>query len=178
MISITGYYSKCWTISVLPHADTWLKGVKLNIGIQFHEWYRIEISWKNSIEILWMLYASKCLWSWFQYLVVIIEVEYSWYGLLLKPKLNEYNKILEFNSMNDWIQKLPLQLILTLTVSRISLAVFTFPSCETWRIPLKNEIKRKKLKYAKMNMFYSTFVRLNNSVINSFNNFCQSCLNS
>ena len=43
LISIPGCDSKSWTISVWPFAEAPIKGVELNIGIQFHKWFKIEI---------------------------------------------------------------------------------------------------------------------------------------
>ena len=47
LISIPGCDSKSWTISVWPFDEARIKGVLLNIGIQFHKWFKIEIPWNN-----------------------------------------------------------------------------------------------------------------------------------
>ena len=47
LISIPGCDSKSWTISVWPSDEAQIKGVLLNVGIQFHDIFEIEISWNN-----------------------------------------------------------------------------------------------------------------------------------
>ena len=47
LISIAGCDSKSRTISVWPFAEAQIKGVKGNIGIQFHRWNTIKIAWNN-----------------------------------------------------------------------------------------------------------------------------------
>ena len=44
LISIPGCDSKSWTISGWPFSEAIIKGVSLNIGIQFHKRFKMEIS--------------------------------------------------------------------------------------------------------------------------------------
>ena len=55
LISIPGCDSKSLTISVWPFLEAQIKGVSLNIGIEFPKWFKIEIPWK--------LYQSERLWN-------------------------------------------------------------------------------------------------------------------
>ena len=59
LISIPGCDSKSRTISVWPLFEAKSNGVLLNIEIQFHEWFKMEIWWNNSIQILSMIFYSN-----------------------------------------------------------------------------------------------------------------------
>ena len=47
LISIPGCDSKSWTITECAFLEAQINGVELNIGIQFHKWFKSEILWNK-----------------------------------------------------------------------------------------------------------------------------------
>ena len=62
---------------------------------------KIEISRKNSMLMLKMIFTFKYLCSWFQYPVVRLKVEQFPYDHFSKHKLKDFYETSEFNSIND-----------------------------------------------------------------------------
>ena len=74
LISIFGCNNKWSTISVFPIAEAKINGELLNDCFQFQKWLEIEILSKILDLNMMNDYELKCLGSWHQYLVVIINV--------------------------------------------------------------------------------------------------------
>ena len=100
LISMPGCNSKSWTIWVWPFCEAQIKGVWLNIGLQFQKWFKIGIQRDDEMTILWMIFVFQCFCSWFQFLVVIVAIEQFLYGHTMKPNTKQSNEIVEFNSID------------------------------------------------------------------------------